>query len=131
VFIDRTAEETPNVYFLNKVDNVDMLNILYPPTTDKSGNVVTQTLPVDEADVSKKTLTTVTESVTSEEVAPKKKSPIGVMNIAILAVLGVGLVIFGIVYAGKNKKKRPVVVDDDDEIYEEEPIFNEDNKSPF
>jgi hypothetical protein len=133
VFIDRTTEQDPNVYFLNKVDEADMLSILYPPTTDNSGNVVTQTLPVGE-DIEPGDVSSVPRTVTTQQATTQKKSAIKPMNIIVLAFFGVGLIVFAFIYIGKSKKNRPRPVDDD-EVFEEENFYTEDDnengKSPF
>jgi hypothetical protein len=132
VFIDRTTEEDPNVYFLNKVDEIDMLNILYPPTTDNSGNVITQTLPVGEDNEPGDVITAFEEETSKAPAVTKKKSPISTMNIVILAILGVGLIIFAFIYFARGKKKSPPPIDDE-EILEDDNFYTEDEngKSPF
>lgn len=126
IFIDHRIEDgSSNVYFLNKVDEMDLISLLYDPNEkDEDGN------PVNHSLIGQQPVTT-TVTVEDDTAVPvnaepketeKKKPLIPMTNIIIVAVVfvaGIGIMIFTR-KGGKKQKHRPIEEDyNDDEPLED------------
>jgi hypothetical protein len=127
VLIDhRIADKTKNVYFLNKVDEYDLLSLIYQDQTDEEGNPIAVPAP---STGQKEEVTTVSTEKTSENQkntnTVKKEPVIPTLSIVILAIVALGGGAFGIWWITSKKKNNPNSSidgydDDDDDFYPEE-----------
>jgi phosphotransferase system glucose/maltose/N-acetylglucosamine-specific IIC component len=128
VLIDhRIADKTKNVYFLNKVDEYDLLSLIYKDQTDEDGNPVA--VPAPSSGQKEEVVTTVSTEKTSEKSKTtntvKKEPVIPTLSIVILAIVALGGGAFAIWWVTSKKKNKPNSSvdgydDDDDEFYTDE-----------
>lgn len=123
--IDKSAD-TENVYFLNQVDELDLMAIMddaqkqeYESSLKEEPQEVPETLIEDEP--------TADESVDEEPQADLQTN-----NLALFGVIGViaALVIGGYAFMKKKAKKDGADLDEDLEFYDDEEYENEDEQEP-
>lgn len=123
--IDRSAD-TENVYFLNQVDELDLMAIMddaqkqeYESSLQEEVTEVPKT-PVEE------------EPVIEEEPIEEEKPAVQTNNLALFGVLGViaVAVIGGYAFMKKKAKKDGADLDEDLEFYDDEEYENEDEQEP-
>lgn len=123
--IDKSAD-TENVYFLNQVDELDLMAIMddaqkqeYESSIKEEAQEVPETPVTDEP--------TVDEPVDEESQAGLQTN-----NLALFGVIGViaALVIGGYAFMKKKAKKDGADLDEDLEFYDDEEYENEDEQEP-
>ena len=123
--IDKSAD-TENVYFLNQVDELDLMAIMddaqkqeYESSLKEEPQEVTETLIEDEP-------------TADEQVDEEPQADLQTNNLALFGVIGViaALVIGGYVFMKKKAKKDGADLDEDLEFYDDEEYENEDEQEP-
>lgn len=123
--IDRSAD-TENVYFLNQVDELDLMAIMddaqkqeYESSLKEEPQEVPET-PIED------------EPTADEPVDEEPQADLQTNNLALFGVIGViaALVIGGYVFMKKKAKKDGADLDEDLEFYDDEEYENEDEQEP-
>lgn len=123
--IDKNAD-TENVYFLNQVDEFDLMAIMddaqkqeYESSLQEEVQEVPETPAEDEP-------------TADEPLEEEPKADLQTNNLALFGVIGVigALVIGGYVFMKKKAKKNGADLDDDLEFYDDEEYENEDEQEP-
>lgn len=123
--IDRSAD-TENVYFLNQVDELDLMAIMddaqkqeYESSLKEEPQEVPET-PIED------------EPTADETVDEEPQADLQTNNLALFGVIGViaALVIGGYVFMKKKAKKDGADLDEDLEFYDDEEYENEDEHEP-
>lgn len=123
--IDRSAD-TENVYFLNQVDELDLMAIMddaqkqeYESSLKEEPQEVPET-PIED------------EPTADEPVDEEPQADLQINNLALFGVIGViaALVIGGYVFMKKKAKKDGADLDEDLEFYDDEEYENEDEQEP-
>ena len=123
--IDKSAD-TENVYFLNQVDELDLMAIM----DDAQKQEYESSIKEEPQEVPE---TPVTDEPTADEPVDEE-SQIGLQtnNLALFGVIGViaALVIGGYAFMKKKAKKDGADLDEDLEFYDDEEYENEDEQEP-
>ena len=123
--IDRSAD-TENVYFLNQVDELDLMAIMddaqkqeYESSLKEEPQEVPET-PIED------------EPTADEPVDEEQQADLQTNNLALFGVIGViaALVIGGYAFMKKKAKKDGADLDEDLEFYDDEEYENEDEQEP-
>jgi len=123
--IDRSAD-TENVYFLNQVDELDLMAIMddaqkqeYESSLKEEPQEVPET-PIED------------EPTADEPVDEEPQADLQTNNLALFGVIGViaALVIGGYAFMKKKAKKDGADLDEDLEFYDDEEYENEDEQEP-
>lgn len=123
--IDRSAD-TENVYFLNQVDELDLMAIMddaqkqeYESSLKEEPQEVPNT-PIED------------EPTADEPVDEEPQADLQTNNLALFGVIGViaALVIGGYAFMKKKAKKDGADLDEDLEFYDDEEYENEDEQEP-
>lgn len=123
--IDKSAD-TENVYFLNQVDELDLMAIMddaqkqeYESSLQEEPQEVPETPIADEP-------------IADEPVDEEPQADLQTNNLALFGVIGViaVLVIGGYAFIKKKAKKDGADLDDDLEFYDDEEYENEDEQEP-
>ena len=123
--IDRSAD-TENVYFLNQVDELDLMAIMddaqkqeYESSLKEEPQKVPETQIEDEP-------------TADEPIDEEPQADLQTNNLALFGVIGViaALVISGYVFMKKKAKKDGADLDEDLEFYDDEEYENEDEQEP-
>ena len=122
LIIDRTSD-TQNVYFLNKVHELDLMAVMDDTQKAEYENTVAE----------QKESETVTPDVTEEptepvEEVPEEKTEIQTVNPAIFGVIGIAAIaiIGGYMFMKKKAKKNDADLEEDMDFYDDEEYENED-----
>lgn len=123
--IDKSAD-TENVYFLNQVDELDLMAIMddaqkqeYESSLKEEPQEVPET-PIED------------EPTADESVDEEPQADLQTNNLALFGVIGViaALVIGGYAFMKKKAKKDGADLDEDLEFYDDEEYENEDEQEP-
>lgn len=123
--IDKSAD-TENVYFLNQVDELDLMAIMddaqkqeYESSLKEEPQEIPET-PIED------------EPTADEPVDEEPQADLQTNNLALFGVIGViaALVIGGYVFMKKKAKKDGADLDEDLEFYDDEEYENEDEQEP-
>lgn len=123
--IDKSAD-TENVYFLNQVDELDLMAIMddaqkqeYESSLQEEPQEVPETPVIDEP-------------TADEPIDEEPQAGLQTNNLALFGVIGViaALVIGGYTFMKKKAKKDGADLDDDLEFYDDEEYENEDEQEP-
>lgn len=119
--IDRSAD-TENVYFLNQVDELDLMAIMDDAQKTEYENSVAEKEETATPDVTEE------PSEPVEEV-PEEKTEIQTVNPAVFGVIGVAAIaiIGGYMFMKKKSKKDDAGLEEDLEFYDDEEYENEDD----
>lgn len=123
--IDRSAD-TENVYFLNQVDELDLMAIM----DDAQKQEYESSLKEEPQEVPE---TSIEDEPTADEpVDEEPQADLQTNNLALFGVIGViaALVIGGYAFMKKKAKKDSADLDDDLEFYDDEEYENEDEQEP-
>lgn len=123
IVIDRTSD-SQNVYFLNQVDELDLMAIMDD----------TQKAEYENSVAEKEEAETVTPDVTEEssepvEEVPEEKTEIQTVNPAVFGVIGVAAIaiVGGYMFMKKKSKKDDAGLEEDLDFYDDEEYENEDD----
>ena len=123
IVIDRTSD-SQNVYFLNQVDELDLMAIMDD----------TQKAEYENSVAEKEEAETVTPDVTEEssepvEEVPEEKPEIQTVNPAVFGVIGVAAIVIvgGYMFMKKKSKKDDAGLEEDLDFYDDEEYENEDD----
>jgi hypothetical protein len=129
IFIDRRLE-TSNVYFLNKVDEYDLLSIIYAQNQDNSNGEETETPPLHPYQTEPNGQGTTAQSNNNSEttaetdekgniIEPAKKAPIisttQIIILVIVVLAVIGLFVYLKISGNKAPKKHNSTIDEDEE----------------
>lgn len=123
--IDKSAD-TENVYFLNQVDELDLMAIM----DDAQKQEYESSIKEEQQEVPE---TPVTDEPTADEpVDEEPQAGLQTNNLALFGVIGViaALVIGGYAFMKKKAKKDGADLDEDLEFYDDEEYENEDEQEP-
>ena len=123
--IDKSAD-TENVYFLNQVDELDLMAIM----DDAQKQEYESSIKEEPQEVPE---TPVTDEPTADEpVVEEPQMGLQTNNLALFGVIGViaALVIGGYAFMKKKAKKDGADLDEDLEFYDDEEYENEDEQEP-
>ena len=123
--IDKSAD-TENVYFLNQVDEFDLMSIM-DDTQKQEYESSLQDEPQEVPDIPVEEEPTVDEPVEEEP-----KADLQTNNLALFGLIGVigALVIGGYAFMKKKAKKDGADLEEDLEFYDDEEYENEDEQEP-
>lgn len=123
--IDRSAD-TENVYFLNQVDELDLMAIM----DDAQKQEYESSLKEEPQEVPE---TSIEDEPTADEpIDEEPQTDLQTNNLALFGVIGViaALVIGGYAFMKKKAKKDGADLDEDLEFYDDEEYENEDEQEP-
>lgn len=123
--IDRSAD-TENVYFLNQVDELDLMAIMDDAQKQEYENSLQEKNPVVQETPAED------ELVVDEPVEEEAQTGLQTNNLALFGVLGViaVAVIGGYAFMKKKAKKDGADLEEDLEFYDDEEYENEDEQEP-
>lgn len=123
--IDKSAD-TENVYFLNQVDEFDLMTIM----DDAQKQEYESSLQEEETQISETPAED--DTVDDEPVEEEPQADLQINNLALFGVIGVigALVIGGYAFMKKKAKKDGADLDEDLEFYDDEEYENEDEQEP-
>ncbi len=122
--IDRSAD-SENVYFLNQVDELDLMAIMDDAQKQEYENSLQEEPVIQETPAED-------EPVVDEPVEEEPQSGLQTNNLALFGVIGViaVAVIGGYAFMKKKAKKDGADLDEDLEFYDDEEYENEDEQEP-
>ncbi len=135
IVIDKDSRGRENVYFMNTVDEYDLMAFAENFPEEVKDNKTTSTKPV-VTDKNGKTVETVTETDENGDIVSKPVDNSGRNNntlliiVGVLAVAGVGAFCYFKLVKGKNSapKKPDIDIDEDDEEYDDEPTVRDEEE---
>lgn len=126
--IDRTSD-SENVYFLNQVDELDLMAIMDDTQKAEYENSLSEQNPVEDttvSDVIVEPSEPVVDDVTEEKTEIQTVNPALYAVIAVVAIAIIG----GYMFMKKKGKKADDGLDEDLEFYDDEEYENEDEQEP-
>ncbi|MEE1086498.1 MAG: DUF4366 domain-containing protein [Schaedlerella sp.] len=126
--IDRTSD-SENVYFLNQVDELDLMAIMDDTQKAEYENSLSEQNPVEDttvSDVIVEPSEPVVDDVTEEKTEIQTVNPALYAVIAVVAIAIIG----GYMFMKKKGKKADDGLDEDLELYDDEEYENEDEQEP-